>query len=140
MDRVKQTVKLAVCVSVSIMTAGLLLFELAPQMLLGFFNPSEEMLSIGTVALRIIASHFPIAGFCIIVISVVQAIGNPFHSLITSVCRQLVVLLPAAWLLSRTGRLELVWLAFPLAELVSLALCAVFLRRTLHNARERLGQ
>jgi len=139
MDRVKQTIKLAVCVSVSIMTAGLLLFMLVPQVLLGFFNPSEEMLSIGVTALRIIASHFPIAGFCIIVISVVQAIGNPFYSLITSACRQLLVLLPAAWLLAQTGKLQLVWLAFPLAELMSLALCVVFLRRTLQSARERLG-
>ena len=140
MDRVKQTVKLAVCVSVSIMTVGFLLFMLVPHVLLGFFNPSEEMLSIGTTALRIIGSHFPIAGFCIITISVVQAIGNPLHSLVTSACRQLLVLLPAAWLLAQTGRLELVWLAFPLAELVSLLLCVMFLRRTLHTARERLGQ
>ena len=140
LDRVKQTVKLAICVSVSIMVAGLLMFELAPHVLLGFFNPTEEMLAIGVTAMRIIGTHLPIAGVCIIVISVVQAIGNPFYSLITAVCRQLVVLLPAAWLLSRTGRLDLVWLAFPLAEIVSVVLCLVFLRRTLHNARKHLGQ
>ena len=63
-----------------------------------------------------------------------QAIGNPFYSLIVSVCRQLVVLLPVAWLLSQTGRLEMVWLAFPVAEVVSLTLSAIFLRRTMRAA------
>ena len=140
LDRVKQTIKLAICVSVSIMTVGFLMFEFAPHVLLGFFNPTEEMLSIGITAMRIIGTHLPIAGVCIITISVVQAIGNPFYSLITAVCRQLVVLLPTAWLLSRTGRLDLVWLAFPLAEIVSVVLCLIFLRRTLRNAREHLGQ
>lgn len=138
MDRVKKTIKLAICVSVSIMTIGLLLFELLPQALLGFFNPSEEMLTIGATALRIIGIHFPIAGFCIIIISVIQAIGNPIHSLIISACRQLLVLLPMAWLMAQTGKLELVWTAFPLAETVSLILCVIFLRRTLHAAQERL--
>ena len=69
-----------------------------------------------------------------------QAIGNPVYSLIVSVCRQMVVLLPVAWLLSRTGRLELVWWSFPIAELVSLTLSAIFLRRTLRAAGERLSQ
>ena len=68
------------------------------------------------------------AGFDIIAGSVCQAIGNPVHTLICSVCRQLVALLPAAWLLSLSGRLEMVWWAFPLAELSSLLLSAVFLR------------
>ena len=71
--------------------------------------------------------------------SVCQAIGNPLHSLITSVCRQLVVLLPAAWLLAQTGRLELVWFAFPIAEVMSLILSAVFLRRTFKNANARMA-
>ena len=71
------------------------------------------MLAIGVPALRIISVSFLLAGFCIIAGSVFQAIGNPLYSLIVSVCRQLVVLLPVAWLLSRTGRLELVWLVLP---------------------------
>ena len=70
----------------------------------------------------------------------VQSIGNPFYSLIVSVCRQLVVLLPVAWLLAQTGRLELVWIAFPVAEVISLILCIIFLRRTFRTAREQLGQ
>ncbi|MBE6963614.1 MAG: MATE family efflux transporter [Ruminococcaceae bacterium] len=140
MDRVKKAIRLTVIVSVSIMTAGMLLFELLPGTLLGIFTPSEEMLAIGRTALRIIGVHFPIAGFCIIAGSVFQAIGNPVHSLINSVCRQLVVLLPAAWLLAQTGRLELVWLAFPIAELMSLLLSTIFLRKTLRAADERLAR
>ena len=138
MDRVKRTVKLAVCTAVAIMAVGLLIFQLAPELLLSFFDASEEMNAIGSVALRIISISFLFAGFCIIAGSVCQAIGNPFYSLIVSVARQLVVLLPVAWLLSQTGRLELVWLAFPIAELMSLTLSTIFLRRTLKSAEARL--
>ena len=94
---------------------------------------------IGRVALRIIGVHFPLAGFCIIAGSVCQAIGNPVYTLITSICRQLVILLPVAWLLAQTGRLELVWFAFPVAELMSLLLSVIFLHRTYRAAdmRER---
>ena len=138
MDRVKKTVKLAVCTAICIMAVGLAIFQLAPELLLSFFDASEEMNAIGSVALRIISISFLFAGFCIIAGSVCQAIGNPFYSLIVSVARQLVVLLPVAWLLSQTGRLELVWLAFPIAELMSLTLSTIFLRRTLKAADARM--
>ena len=98
------------------------------------------MLAIGKPALRIIGIHFPLAGFCIIAGSVCQAIGNPMYSLTVSVCRQLVVLLPAAWLLSRTGNLDLVWLAFPIAELMSLTLSSIFLRKTIKRADQIMAQ
>ena len=98
------------------------------------------MLAMGVPALRIIAVHFVMAGFAIVAGSVCQAIGNPVYSLIVSVCRQLVVLLPVAWLLSLAGRLELVWLAFPIAELVSLILSAIFLRRTMVSASKAMEQ
>ena len=133
-DRVKRTIKLAILSAVAIMAVGLAIFELFPGFLLAFFDASENMLAIGTPALRIIALAFVFAGFCIIAGSVFQAIGNPFYSLIVSVCRQLVVLLPVAWLLSQTGNLTLVWLAFPIAELMSLTLSIIFLRRTLRAA------
>lgn len=136
--RVKKTITLTICTSISIMSVGALLFETIPRILLGFFSPSAEMLQIGTVALRIIGVHFPVAGFCIIAGSVFQAIGNPVYSLINSVCRQLLVLLPAAWLLAQTGRLELVWFAFPIAEVMSLLLSSVFLRRTMRIANARM--
>ena len=139
-DRVKSTVKITIISAVSIMTLGLAVFETIPQVLLSFFNASEYMLEIGIPALRIIALHFLLAGFCIIAGSVCQAIGNPFYSLVVSVCRQLVVLLPAAWLLSKTGRLELVWLAFPIAELVSFTLSAIFLGKTMKKANKIMNE
>ena len=137
-ERVKKTIKLTITIAVCIMTAGLILFETIPGVLLGLFSPSEEMMSIGVAALRIIGTHFPVAGFCIIAGSVFQAIGNPVYSLICSVCRQLVVLLPAAWLLAQTGRLELVWFAFPIAEVMSLIMSLIFLRKTMHSADARM--
>ena len=139
-DRVKKTIKLAVCVAVCIMVVGLALFELVPGTLLSLFDASPDMLAIGKPALRIIGIHFPLAGFCIITLSVCQAIGNPMYSLTVSVCRQLVVLLPAAWLLSRTGNLDLVWLAFPIAELMSLTLSSIFLRKTIKRADQIMAQ
>lgn len=133
-DRVKNTVKLTILTAMSIMAVGTCLFEFFPGLLLGFFNPSEEMLRIGIVALRIIGVHFIIAGFCIVAGSVCQAIGNPMHSMVISITRQLLVLLPVAFLLSLTGNLDLVWLAFPIAEIVSLILSAFFLKKTLKKA------
>ena len=137
-ERVKRTIKLTICTAICIMSIGTLLFETVPDVLLNFFSPSEEMMSIGPLALRIIGIHFPLAGFCIIAGSVCQAIGNPVYSLVNSVCRQLVVLLPAAWLLAQSGRLELVWFAFPIAELMSLLLSSIFLRKTLQTAHARM--
>ncbi len=139
MDRVKKTVQLTIATAICIMCCGLAAFQLAPETLLGFFSASDEMLSIGKVALRIISVHFPLAGFAIIAGSVCQAIGNPLYSLAVSVCRQLVVLLPVAWLLARTGRLELVWFAFIVAEIVSLILSAIFLGRTMKKAQAVLS-
>ena len=133
-DRVKRTVLLTICTAIGIMGLGFAAFELIPEVLLSLFDASEHMLAIGVPALRIIGTHFMLAGFCIIAGSVCQAIGNPVYSLINSVCRQLLVLLPVAWLLSLSGRLEMVWLAFPIAELVSVLLSSVFLRKTMKAA------
>ena len=137
-DRVKRAIKLTVCTAICIMTVGTILFETIPGALLGFFSPSEEMLAIGQPALRIIGLHLPLAGFCIIAGSVCQAIGNPVYSLINSVCRQIVVLIPVAWLLAQTGNLTLVWFAFPIAELMSLLMSAIFLRKTMNAATARM--
>ncbi len=132
-DRIKKTITVAIITAMSVMACGTIIFEFFPEILLGFFNASPEMLTLGIPALRIIATHFIVAGFCIIVNSVCQAIGNPFHSLIISICRQLVVLIPAAYLLSKTGILNLVWFAFPIAEVASLIMCLIFLKRTLEK-------
>jgi len=139
-NRVRKTVVLTICTAVCIMGVGMLAFETIPHVLLSFFDASENMLAIGVPALRIIGTHFLLAGFCIIAGSVCQAIGNPVYSLITSVARQLVVLLPAAWLLAQTGRLELVWLAFPIAELMSLLLSAIFLKKTMGRANASMAE
>ncbi|QNL43588.1 MATE family efflux transporter [Oscillibacter hominis] len=139
LDRVKKTIKLTIITAICVMTTGFAVFQLMPRTLLSFFSASDEMYAIGTVALRIISIHFPVAGFCIIAGSVFQAIGNPFHSLINSVCRQLLVLLPVAWLLAQTGRLELVWFSFLIAELASLTLSSYFMKRTMRRVAEEIG-
>ena len=135
-ERVKKTVKLSIFTAIGIMILGFAAFELIPDVL---FDASETMLSIGTTALRIIGTHFLIAGINVVAMSVYQAVGNPLYSLLSSAMRQLVVLLPAAWLLARTGRLELVWLAFPIAELAALAMSTIFLRKTLRTAECRMA-
>ncbi len=133
-ERVKKTVKLTIACAVSIMLLGLCAFQFFPKFLLSLFNADAQMIALGVPALRIICLHFVFAGFCIIAGSVCQAIGNPFHSLIVSVCRQLVVLIPSAWLLSLTGNVTLVWLAFPIAEVFSLTLSAIFLTKTMKKS------
>ena len=140
MDRVKRTVRLTICTAVCIMTVGFAIFQLAPATLLALFDASAEMTAIGVPALRIISISFLLAGFCIISGSVCQAIGNPLYSMVVSICRQLVVLLPAAWLLAQTGRLELVWWSFPIAEIASVTLSAIFLRRTMRSAEAELAR
>ncbi len=127
-DRMVKTVKLSVLYAVGIMVLGFAAFQMLPGPLLSIFEASDYMLSIGETALGVISFHFLLAGFSIVASSTFQALGHGVLSLVISLVRQLVVLLPAAWLLSLSGRLELVWWAFPLAELFSAALCAVFLR------------
>ena len=128
-ERIDETLKFAIKLAVSIMLAGLLIFELIPGVLLSFFDASDYMLSIGIPALRIIAIHFPIAGVSIVLISLFQAFSKSVYSFIVSICRQLVVLIPAAYLLSLTGNVSNVWWSFPMAELVSLILTMTFFRR-----------
>ena len=125
-ERIVKTLKIACCGALGLMTLGLLAFQLIPELLLDLFNPSEEFLAIGCSALRIISIHFPIAAFCIALGASFQALGNGMYSTITSLCRQLVVLLPAAYLLSLTGNVHNVWWAFPVAEVVSAILTACF--------------
>ena len=125
--RMVRTMKLAIAYAVGILFVGFLVMQIFPAQLFGMFEASADMLAIGVPALRLISTHFVLAGFYIIAGSIFQALGNGVMSLIVSVARQLVVLLPAAYLLSLTGKLNLIWLAFPIAELTSLALSALFL-------------
>ena len=128
-DRVKKTIKCAMCYAEGIMVIGFLLFQFAPDKLLGLFAASDAMLAMGEPALRTICFHFLLAGMSIILSSTFQALGNGMFSLIISVCRQLVVLLPAAYLLSLSGNVNMVWWSFVIAEFVSLALSFVFYAR-----------
>lgn len=121
-ERVVQTVKSSIKFAVCIMLAGLLAMQLFPAQLLGFFNATEELLVIGVPALRIICLSFCFAGYCIVVGSVFQALGNGVYSMVVSIARQLCVLLPVAYLLSLSGNVNLIWWAFPIAELMSLGI------------------
>ena len=137
-DRLWETVKFTFAIAIGIMSFGTLIFEIMPGTLLGIFKASDTMLKIGCRGLRIIAIHFPIAGFCIIAGSVFQAVGNPTHSVITSICRQLVVLLPASYFLGKLGGLDAIWWAFPLAEIVSFAFSLIFMISTVKSVKEKL--
>ena len=132
-DRLMKTMRLAVTYAVSIMIIGMILFWAFTKQLLGIFNASEQMLAIGIPALRIISLSFLLAGFDIIIISVMQALGHGVISLIISMMRQLVVLLPAAFLFSKIWGLGAVWIAFPLAECVSLCVTLLFWRKVYRN-------
>ncbi len=127
-DRIKATIRIATVAAVAMMWACFIIFQLFPGQLLLMFSASENMLSIGIPALRIISTHYLVAGLSVISISICQAMRHAQFGLIVSVSRQLVVLLPAAFLLSRLGRIELVWWAFPIAELVSVIMCLCFVR------------
>lgn len=125
-ERMIKTVKLAACYATAIMVVGVAIFQLFPDVLLGFFDASDYMLEIGVPALRIICLSFLLAGFGIVSSSFFQALGHGVLSLIISLVRQLIVLLPAAWLLSLSGQLELVWWAFPIAEVFSVIFSIIF--------------
>lgn len=130
-ERIIKTVKLAVTYAVCIMAVGFALFQLFPDVFLSLFEAEGEeagdLLTIGVPALRIISTSFLLAGFCIVAGSVFQALGHGVLSLAVSVVRQLIVLLPAAFLLARLGGLHVVWWSFPFAELFSTTLSALFL-------------
>ena len=127
--RITGTLKRSLGAAMTIMLAGLAAFQLIPDVLLGFFNPSDTFLEIGRSALRIVSIHFPLAAVGISLGASFQAMGNGIYSTITSLMRQLVVLLPAAFLLSLTGDVHAVWWAFPIAEVVSMLTSLFFFWR-----------
>lgn len=125
-DRMLDTWKLAWIYSTVIMTVGTLAFELIPGIMFKLFEGSPDMLKIGIPAFRIIGIHFPVAAFCIITGTMFQAMGKSVYSMITSIMRQIVVLIPAAILLSRLGNVNYVWWAFPIAEIMSASVTLFF--------------
>ncbi len=128
-DRIKEAIRFAMILAMSIMLIGTLVFQIFPDALLGIFKAEGEMLRIGSTALRIISISFPVAGLCIVMGSTFQAFAKATYSLTVSVGRQLVVLIPVAWLLSLTGAVTNVWWAFPISECMSLIISAFFYRR-----------
>jgi putative MATE family efflux protein len=133
-DRIIETIKLAVMYAVGVMALGIAGFQFYPDKLLALFNATEDMFLIGIPALRIISIHYAFAGFCIVFISVFQALGNGMESLFIAVARQLILLLPMAWLLSLTGNVNAIWWSFPAAECLTLALSAALMKRV-YNKR-----
>lgn len=126
-ERFVDSLKCGIKYAVAIMFAGLVIFQAAPEFLLGLFDASEAMLEIGVPALRTISYGFVLAGFGIVCGTAFQALGSATYSMMVSIARQLVVLLPAAYLLSLTGRVQNVWWSFPIAELVSMLITVLFL-------------
>ena len=132
--RIAQTLKYSACAAFVIMMLGLAVFQLLPDVLLGIFEPSEDFLAIGTSALRIVSFHFPLAAIGIALSATFPALGNGSYSAIQSLSRQLIVLVPTAYLLSLTGNVHAVWWSFPVAEVVSVIL-TVFLFLRIYRQR-----
>ena len=130
-ERIHKTFRIAMAYAVGIMLLGLLVFQLFPAALLALFDASPDMIAIGVPALRRISLCFVFAGICIISSSTCQALGYSIYGMLISIARQIVVLIPCAYLLSKTGVLDNIWLAFPIAEIMSLAMSLSLLRRAL---------
>lgn len=139
--RMLNTIKYGYVIAFIFTFIGFLSFEIIPDKLLLLFDASDEMLSIGMAALKTIGIHYLIAWFCIVTGSLFQAIGKAMYSLYVSICRQLLILLPAAYILSLIGGLSLIWWSFPIAELMSLTvsvicLLLIFKKDPLFTAKE----
>ncbi len=139
-ERFVDSLKCGIKYAVAIMFAGLVIFQAAPEFLLGLFDASEAMLEIGVPALRTISYGFVLAGFGIVCGTAFQALGSATYSMMVSIARQLVVLLPAAYLLSLTGKVQNVWWSFPIAELVSMLITVLFLVKIYKGVIRHIGE
>ena len=128
-ERIMKTLKLSCSAALVLMISGFLAFQFVPDLLLSMFNPSDAFLVIGRSCLRTISWSFPVAAICIVLGAAFQALGNGMYATITSICRQMVVLLPVAYLLSLSGNVNLVWLSYPIAEVASGAATVFFFIR-----------
>ena len=125
--RLTKTIKLAIIYAVCIMFIGIMLFQFMPDVLLKLFDASDHMLEIGIPALRVISLSFAFAGICIVISSSLQALGHGFLSMMISITRQLIILLPSAYILAKFGGIHAVWWSFNIAEIGSLTLSLLFL-------------
>jgi putative MATE family efflux protein len=128
-QRIVQTIRFSQFIAVGIMLFGLAVFQIIPEPLLLLFNASDEMMGIGKQALRIISLAFPLAGIAIVFSSSFQAMGKGIYSLMLSVTRQLIFLLPSAWILARIGGLDAIWFSFLISELVSVIMSVLLYSR-----------
>ena len=129
-DRIMQTIRLAMTTALAIMIVAVLVFQLLPDKLLGIFQASDDMLAIGIPALRTLSWSFLFGGITIVLSSVFQALGRGIQSMLISIFRQLLIVLPLAFLLSKTGNLDLVWWAFPVSDVLALIFAGYLLMRT----------
>ena len=123
--RLTKTIKLAIMYAVCIMFIGIMLFQFMPDVLLKLFDASDHMLEIGIPALRVISLSFAFAGICIVISSSLQALGHGFLSMMISITRQLIILLPSAYILAKFGGIHAVWWSFNIAEIGSLTLSLI---------------
>ena len=131
--RIDEALRFSLALAFGIMLAGTLLLEAVPGVLLDMFNAADDMKSMGIIALRTIAIHFPLAAIGIVLSSVFQAFAQSIYSLIISVMRQLVVLIPAAWLLAQTGNVNNVWWSFFIAEIISFITSIYFFKKVYNS-------
>ena len=132
------TLKYGYLIALIFTFVGFLCFEIMPAQLLSLFEASDKMLKIGVPALRVIGLHYLIAWFCIVTGTLFQAVGKATYSLYVSVARQLVVLLPVAYVLAKLGGLTLIWWSFPIAEIMSLAISLVCMKLTFNKVLKDL--
>ena len=139
-ERIHRTFRYAVLFAMCVLVTGFLIFQIFPDLLLGMFNASDQMLEIGRYALRRISISFIFAGFCIITISLNQALGHSVTAFIVSILRQVVALIPAAFLLASTGNVNNVWFCYPIAEFITVISCFFFLRRAMRILDQQMAE
>ena len=137
--RLTKTIKLAIMYAVCIMFIGIMLFQFIPDVLLKLFDASDHMLEIGIPALRVISLSFAFAGICIVISSSLQALGHGFLSMMISITRQLIILLPSAYILAKFGGIHAVWWSFNIAEIASLTLSLLFFKHMYNKIIKHLG-
>ena len=138
--RLTKTIKLAIMYAVCIMLIGIMLFQFIPDVLLRLFDASDHMLEIGIPALRVISLSFAFAGICIVISSSLQALGHGFLSMMISITRQLIILLPSAYILAKFGGIHAVWWSFNIAEIASLTLSLLFFKHMYNKIIKHLGE
>lgn len=139
-NRIREAMKKGTIIAVSIMLMGTILFQIAPKLLLMMFKPSEDFLAIGIPALRTMAIIFPFAGLSIVVTSLFQSVGRAYYSLIVSLIRQIIIIVPTGYILSHYFKLKGVWWAFPLAEIGALVMVTIFYKEIDRNILKKLGE